>query len=84
MSKLFYLQDSRGYVGNCMSWWAINGGYTTNLSNAEVFSRDGALKRHANRKTDIPWPKEYIDQRAVKTVDMQHVDRDKALGVTTP
>lgn len=33
MNKLFYLQDSRSYVGNDVLWWAKGGGegYTTDL-----------------------------------------------------
>lgn len=80
---LFYLQDSRGYVGNDMLWWAKGGcGYTTDLRKAEVYTRDKALRQHHCRESDIPWPKEYIDDRARPAVDMQYCKRDEALRST--
>jgi hypothetical protein len=79
----FYLQDSRSYVGNDVLWWAKEGkGYTTDLSKAEVYSRDDALAQHNRRLTDIPWPKEYIDARTRPAVDMQYVKRNEALAGT--
>lgn len=84
MSDLFYLQDSRCYVGNAISWWREGGGYTCNLAKAGVFTREEAFKRHANRSTDLPWPKDYIDQRTVLHVDPQHLDRGEALRKATP
>ena len=85
MSDLFYLQDSRGYVGNAISWWREGGrGYTCNLAEAGVFTREEAFKLHRNRSTDLPWPKEYIDQHARLTVDMQGLDRAKAMAEVEP
>lgn len=81
--QLFYLQDSRGYVGNDVLWWAKNGaGYTTDLNKAEVYSFEKAQAQHNCRETDIPWPKEYIDQRTRPAVDMQYIDHDEALAGT--
>lgn len=35
---MYYLQDSRGYVGNDLLFWAKgSAGYTTNLEEAELF-----------------------------------------------
>lgn len=82
MSK-FYLQDSRGYVGNDVLWWAKNGaGYTTDLSKAQMYSQEDAQRQHNCRETDIPWPKEYIDARTRPAVDMQYIKRDDALKGT--
>lgn len=79
-SNEFYLQDSRTYVGNDVLFWAKDGkGYTTDLRNAEVFTRAKAQTRHNMRETDIPWPKEYIDQKTRPAVDMQYIKRDDAL-----
>ncbi len=75
----FYLQDSRGYVGNDMLFWAKDGkGYTTDLSNAHVYTKDEAYRQHAIRETDIPWPKEYIDSKARPAVDRQYLKRSEA------
>ncbi|MES2319957.1 MAG: hypothetical protein V4631_20955 [Pseudomonadota bacterium] len=65
MSKnQFYLQDSRSYVGNDLLFWSKDGkGYTTDVSKAQVYSREQALAQHQSRETDIPWPKAYIDAK---------------------
>ena len=81
--ELYYLQDSRGYVGNDMLFWAKDGkGYTTDLSRAHVYTRHDAVSQHNLRETDIPWPKNYIDQRTRPAVDMQYVSREEALSGT--
>ena len=78
-TEQFYLQDSRSYVGNDMLFWAKNGGYTTDLSKAEVMTKEDAFRRNHNRETDIPWPKEYIDARTRPAVDVQYVNIKEAL-----
>jgi len=83
MEELYYLQDKRGYVGNDILWWAKNGmGYTTDLSQAQLYTRDQALSQHQCRETDIPWPKDYVDAKTRPAVDMQHVDINEALRGT--
>ena len=82
MDELYYLQDSRGYVGNCMSFWAAAGGYTTDVSKAEVMTKEEAVRHHESRESDIPWPKEYIDARTAPRVDHQYVNRKEALERT--
>ena len=83
MTELYYLQDSRSYVGNDMLFWAVDGnGYTTDMRKAQVYTKDEALAQHRSRETDIPWPKEYIDARTRPAVDMQYVKRAEALAGT--
>ena len=53
----YYLQDKRSYVGNDILFWADGGGYTTDVSKAEVFTKDRALRLNQSRETDVPWPK---------------------------
>lgn len=77
----FYLQDSRGYVGNDVLWWAKDGnGYTTDLSKAGVDSQEAAQRMHDSRRSDVPWPKSYIDGKTRLAVDIQHIKRDEALA----
>lgn len=76
--RQFYLQDSRSYCGNAMYWRSDKGGYTTNVAEARVFTLAEALALHNNRATDIPWPKEYIDDKVRPVVNMQNVSRKKA------
>jgi hypothetical protein len=82
MGSMFYLQDSRSYVGNDVLWWAQAGGYTTDLSKAEAFSKDDAVRQHESRESDIPWPKDYIDTKTRPAVDMQYINRGEALAGT--
>jgi len=77
----YYLQDNSTYVGNDVLWWKRNcAGYTTDLSQAHVFTKARALSQHKCRDTDIPWPKGYIDQLTRPAVDMQRLDRAKSLA----
>lgn len=83
MTQLFYVQDSRSYVGNDVLWWSKNGnGYTTDLSKAQLYSLEQAVQMHKARTTDIPWPKDYIDAKTRPAVDMQYIRRDEALEGT--
>ena len=80
---MFYLQDSRGYIGNDVVWWAKDGkGYTTDLRKAHIYTEDEAQKMHFARTSDIPWPKDYIDARTRPAVDMQYIKRSEALEGT--
>ncbi len=81
--QLFYLQDSRSYVGNDVLWWAKDGkGYTTDLRKAHIYAKADAVAQHNMRETDIPWPKDYIDAKTRPAVDMQYIKRAEALEGT--
>lgn len=83
LPEFFFLQDSRGYVGNDVLWWAKDGnGYTTDLSKAQTYTKDEAQRMHEARFTDIPWPKHYIEAKTRPAVDMQYIKRDEALAGT--
>lgn len=74
--KQFYLQDSRNYVGNDVLWWRKNGaGYSSDLRQAEIYTKEQAMERHNSRKSDIPWEKDYIDKKTSPTVDMQYINQ---------
>jgi hypothetical protein len=80
MEDQFYLQDSRQCVGNDILWWAINGaGYTCDIRKAHVFTREEAVSHHKSRRSDIPWPKSYIDGKTRPVVDMQNVKIEDAI-----
>lgn len=60
---LYYVQDCRSLVGNCISWWAKDGhGYCCNLHDAHVFR--GADVRDM-RGTDVPWPFQYVTENVL-------------------
>lgn len=77
----FYLQDTRSYVGNDVLFWAIDGrGYTTDVSKAQVYTREAAFAQHEQRRTDRPWPKEYIDRHTRPAVDHQYISYNDAMA----
>jgi len=83
MSDLFYLQDSRDYVGNDILFWAKNEkGYTTDLNNAETYTKKEAVAQHNRRESDIPWPKDYVDSKTRPALDMQNAHIGEALKGT--
>lgn len=79
MTDQFYLQDNRSYVGNDVLFWRDGGGYTTDLSKAEIFTKQDALRQNQCRETDVPWPKEYMDAKTRPAVDVQYVNIKEAL-----
>ncbi len=82
---LYYLQDQRSMVGNSMMWWRKDhAGYCCDVREAHVFTKKEAYAFHRARKTDIPWPKYYIDQRVSHHVDHQRVDRELMLAAYDP
>ncbi len=71
---MFYIQDTRQFVGNCPVWWAPNGGgYVTRLDEAGRYTEQEAVKQNRTRDTDVPWPCAEIDAIARHTVDFQHM-----------
>ncbi len=71
---MFYIQDTRGFVGNCPMWWGPDGrGYVTRLDEAGRYTEEEAIRQNKARDTDIPWPCDEIDKLARPTVDFQHM-----------
>lgn len=78
----YYVQDSRGQVGNCGSWWAPNSqGYVCSIDDAGTYV--GADVRHL-RDTDVPWPVDYVLRHTVRHVRVdnqafrRHRDKHRA------
>lgn len=83
MNKLYYIQDSRSFIGNSPVWWGYNGsGYTSNLLKAGTYTEEESIAQHKDRITDIPWPKDYIDKHVHVEVDCQHINLKTALKGT--
>lgn len=59
-------------------FWRTGGGYTSNLDQAEQFTREKAVKHYESRETDLPWPVDYINARAETGVDCQYLCRSEA------
>jgi hypothetical protein len=63
---MYYVQDSRTYVGNCGLWWCPNGaGYCCNIDEAGLY--DGAHCK-TMRGTDVPWPVGHVIANTVRHV----------------
>ena len=80
--KQYYLQDSRGNIGDNLSFWRAAGGYTTDILAAELFSEDKAFDQNASRSSDLPWPTAYLAEHIRPVVDMQCVNAEQALPFT--
>jgi len=69
--QLYYVQDTRTMVGNCISWWGPRtpsgggSGYVCNLDEAGKYTAEDVKKL---RETDVPYPVEYVDARVVRHV----------------
>lgn len=86
LSEMFFMQDSRSYVGNDVLWWGnMGGGYTSDIRKARIFTKAEAQRQHDTRPSDIPWPVSYILTKTRPAVDMQYIDRNEAIkssGIT--
>jgi hypothetical protein len=82
---MYFLQDKRSYVGNCVVWWAKdNKGYTTQIEQAHRYTKEQAFAQHKGRASDIPWPCSVVLPHAKPTIDMQDLHKtDYARTVPT-
>jgi polyhydroxyalkanoate synthesis regulator phasin len=73
---LYYLQYSGTVVGNSALWWREGGhGYTCDLGDAGVFTKERAFAQHRSRDLDVPRLKSEMDSMAKRHVDVQHLPR---------
>ena len=66
----FYLQVNRKNISANIFWCKKGGNTTTDLSKAEVFTRNEAFEKHHNFEAFIPWPKGYVDSKVMSVVEM--------------
>lgn len=65
-NALYYVQDTRQIVGNCMSFWCPKGaGYTCELDQAGLYT---GAQVAGMRAEDRPWPRAYILANVVRHV----------------
>ncbi|ELK4895258.1 hypothetical protein RVS51_000084 [Pseudomonas aeruginosa] len=83
MIDLFYLQDSRSNVGSRAMFWRAGGGYTTNIDEAETFTRARAVRQYECRETDLPWPVDYVRARVEYGVDHQDLELSRTQALAT-
>jgi len=74
--EMYYLQDTRQCVGNCMLFWGKNdNGYTCHLKNAQTYTKEQAFAQHKMRSSDKPWKVSDIQKIASLMVDVQYAHR---------
>lgn len=85
--ELFYLENrKRGEVGNCLQFWKANDrGYTCDVAEAKAFTLAEAEKtiKSSTKGKYRMWCTKYIDERAVRHVDMQNVEPDQCRKVVS-
>ena len=70
--ELYYIQDTRQVVGNCLSFWRKgNNGYTCDLDEAATFTLKEAQKICQNRISDRMLESSYVNGLAERHVDIQ-------------
>lgn len=68
--ELFYVQDARRYVGDCVLWWGKErSGYTTELGDAGLYTADEVARM--TRETDVPWPRRVVERAAARTAHVR-------------
>ncbi len=65
---MYYIQDTRGQVGNCALFWGRSG-YVCNLDQARAYTADQARSMH--RDTDVPWPISHVENHAIRHVRVE-------------
>ncbi|MBB4866890.1 hypothetical protein HNP46_005797 [Pseudomonas nitritireducens] len=79
----FVLQDSRSLLGSRVYFWA-DSGYTTDITQARLFTKESAVSQHECRETDVPWPLDYLTPHAKPAVDHQYLSDEEALATPNP
>ena len=79
--ELYYIQDTRSYCGNSCFWWREEGhGYTCDIKEAWIVTKDKALSIIRNRPhVDVAWPCSMIDAGVTLHFDMQKLRDMKPL-----
>lgn len=74
----FVLQDSRANTGDRLVFWASHAaGYTTNLDEAQRYTKEQASEQNECRESDLPWPLAYLMNRHTLAIDCQYVKQDE-------
>jgi len=75
-NELFYVQDSRSYVGNSVLWWGLNNkGYTTELNKAQKYTKEEVIKQFSSsRDSDVIWVASHVESLIRTHVDMQYLE----------
>ena len=80
-TDMYYVQDARGYVGNSVSWWALNNrGYTCDIEQAHRYTKDEIIRQFSDcRDIDVIWSARHVDTKIKKHVDAQYLDYEYSI-----
>jgi hypothetical protein len=69
MSRLYYILDTRSYVGNCGLWWGPkSSGYVCDIDDAGQYEEDEAFRIQRGRGTDVAIPCDEVEKYVVRHV----------------
>lgn len=69
---IYFLQN--GFTGNSLCFWKINGcGYTSNINEAQQFTKAEALSQNKTRKDDKPWNAYQVVQHSNLTCSSERI-----------
>ena len=82
MQQYYIQREASGYVGNCLLWWRKgHGGYTCDISDAQVFDdNDPKFLSAMNDSKYRAWKKESVDSAASLHVDHQKLNWRDSFG----
>lgn len=78
--NIFVLRDSRSDTGSNITVWNAGGGYTTNLTEANHFTKESAVRQHESRDSDIPLALDDLLALSRSRVDHQYLPEPSTKG----
>ncbi len=77
-NEMYYVQDSRSYVGNCVLWWGKNSsGYVCSINEAHKYTKQEIIAKFIDgRDTDIVWNAKHIEGNIKQVVDIQNINQE--------
>jgi hypothetical protein len=78
---MYYVQDSRSYVGNAVLWWGLeSNGYVTDLKRAQKYTKAEIVSKFGDgRETDVIWPASHVEGAVREYVDAQGLERQNCI-----
>jgi len=76
--ELFYIQDTRNYVGNAVLWWGLDSsGYVTDIKKAQKYTKKEVIEKIGQgRETDVFWPASHVESAIREYIDIQGLKRE--------
>lgn len=77
-NDMYYVQDARSYVGNCVLWHGLkNSGYVCGIKEAHKYTKQEIVAQFIDgRDTDIIWSAKHIEQHIKQAIDVQNISKE--------